>query len=69
MNEMKDVGAMSKEQPWVIVTPNGLAYIGLHENESDVWQIYLGWPHQSEVENAKNRGCYAAQATVSWRKP
>jgi hypothetical protein len=33
-----------------------MLYIGLHENEADVWEVYLGWPDKPEIVRAKERG-------------
>jgi len=43
-----------------------LAYIGLHANERDVWTIYLGWPDQSEIEEAKAKGLRCVSLTVTY---
>lgn len=53
-------------KPWVIVSPSGLYYIGMHQEELGVWQIALGWPSNTEIEERKRQGWYAAQATVTW---
>ena len=28
-------------------------YLGIHENEKDAWHIFLGWPSDDEVQEAK----------------
>jgi hypothetical protein len=53
---------------WVIVGPKGVAYLGLHLDEHEAWQIYLGWPDESEVAERKAKGWYAAKATLTWAK-
>lgn len=30
-------------------------YIGLHDTESDAWNIFLGWPDETETREAKMR--------------
>ena len=54
-------------KPFVIVGPQGLAYVGLHSSEADCWKVYLGWPDTSEVEHAKSRGFNCYEATLQWR--
>lgn len=60
---------MSDLHPWVIVSPKGLDYVGLHKDESDAWEIHFGWPDQKEIANHKLAGWYAARAEITWRKP
>ena len=59
---------MSKLQTWVIVAPDGLAYVGLHEDESHVWRIFLGWPAGEEIAERKLQGWYAAPAAITWTR-
>ena len=54
---------------WVIVGPDGLAYVGLHKSAYDAWVIFLGWPDDAEITEKKRAGWYAAKATLSWSKP
>ena len=54
---------------WVVVSPAGLAYIGLHTDEKGAWQTCLGWPDDAEIEEKKRAGWYAAQASVTWHNP
>ena len=54
---------------WVLVCPDGLYYAGLHQDESDVWQIALGWPDQAEITEKKRLGWYAAPVTARWERP
>lgn len=54
--------------PWVIVGPKGVEYIGLHKSEDEAWRVFLGWPTKGEVRWKKEKGYYAAQATVTWSK-
>lgn len=54
---------------WVCVGPQGLYYVGLHENEADTWQIAFGWPSAEEIANKKAEGWYVTDATLSWAGP
>lgn len=45
----------------------GLAYIGLHENAAEVWQVYLGWPSDGEIQAAKARGLEVLPLTVQYK--
>lgn len=54
---------------FVVVGPKGLDWVGLAENEADAWRVALGWPHEEEIADAKARGWYVAEATVSWKRP
>lgn len=56
-------------QPYAIIGPRGLAYIGLHETEEACWHTYLGWPTPEEIADAKARGFYCALAEVKWTAP
>ena len=56
-------------QTWVIVSPQGVYYVGLHENALETWTIALGWPDDSEITSRKDEGWYAASATLNWVKP
>lgn len=55
--------------PWVIVTPAGVYWLGHAKDEAHAWSIALGWPDKDEIDAWKAKGCYAAQATVTWSKP
>lgn len=65
---MSDRGALTS-RPFVFVGPQGLAYVGLHNNEADCWRVALGWPDDAEIAAAKARGFCVYEATVSWQKP
>lgn len=41
-----------------------MLYVGLHENEADVWEVYLGWPSKSEINWAKERGIIVIPVAV-----
>ena len=60
---------MSGLDTWAIVGPKGLAYVGLHVDEHDAWEIYLRWPAQDEVTERKAWGWYAAKSTITWTRP
>lgn len=47
----------------------GLAYIGLHEDEAGCWRVYLGWPSQEEIDDAKRRGLACLSLTVNYNPP
>jgi hypothetical protein len=52
-------------KPFGIYTKGGaLVYLGLHASAEDAWHIYLGWPSESEVADAKARGMTAVPVTV-----
>lgn len=55
--------------PWVIVSPQGVQFLGHAVDEKTAWCYCLGWPHPEEVSYYKARGWYAAKATVMWKKP
>lgn len=47
-------------KPFGIYTKGGtLVYLGLHASVEDAWQIYLGWPTETEIADAKARGLTA----------
>lgn len=55
--------------PFVIVSPEGLEYVGMHNSEDDAWRIYLGWPTIGEVRAKLRAGWYCTIADVTWQKP
>lgn len=55
--------------PWVVVAPDGVVYIGLHDDEDSAWRVALGWPDAAEIAEKKRAGWYAAQATTTWTRP
>lgn len=55
--------------PWVIISPGGVYWLGHATDEWHAWTIALGWPDQAEVDDHKALGWYAAEATVTWRRP
>ena len=40
---------------WAVTDKQSLqtVYLGVHETQSNVWQIFLGWPSPEEVRDAK----------------
>jgi hypothetical protein len=56
-------------QPWVVVAPEGVHWMGRAYNEADAWRIGLGYPDAEEIAWQKARGWYAAPATLSWKHP
>lgn len=55
--------------PWVIVSPDGVHWLGHANDEYHAWTIALGWPDAAEIRDHQARGWYAAQATVTWQRP
>lgn len=55
--------------PWVVVGPNGVYWLGHAHNEKGAWTDALGWPDEAEVAEHKRAGWYAAEATVTWKRP
>lgn len=55
--------------PWVVVAPSGVHWLGHADSEASAWSIALGWPDEEEVAEHKRAGWYAAEATVSWKRP
>lgn len=60
---------MSALRAFVIVAPEGLAYVGLHESEDAAWRLFMGWPTKGEVRERQALGWYCAPAEVKWRRP
>ncbi len=54
------------KQPWVVYTKQNrrLVYVGLHTNETECWQIFLGWPSEEEIKIVK-KDFEASMATVT----
>lgn len=61
----KDPGALN-ERPFVMVGPQGLAYVGIHKDEAACWQVAIGWPSQEEIDARKGQGFAVYPATLSW---
>ncbi len=55
--------------PWVIVSPQGVYWLGHSYDEHGAWEIALGWPDKEEVAERKRSGWYATEATVTWKDP
>lgn len=55
--------------PYVVVSPQGLYYVGLHDSVLDCWTVALGWPDESEIKEYEKNGWYCAEATISWKDP
>lgn len=56
-------------ETYVICSPQGLEYVGLHENEADCWRIFLGWPTVGEVKEKLKEGWYCTKANIYWNDP
>lgn len=44
----------------------GLAHIGLYTDEADCWKVYLGWPDDEGIADAKTRGLKVVPLTVKY---
>lgn len=55
--------------PWVVVSPQGVAFLGYAADEQTAWSYALGWPDAKEVSHYKANGWYATKATVTWQRP
>jgi hypothetical protein len=42
-----------------------LQFIGIGESYDDCWRIFLGWPSEEEIKNAKNNGYYCVEVKVT----
>jgi hypothetical protein len=56
-------------QPWVVVAPDGVHWLGEASDEAGAWNVALGWPDQGEIDWHKTAGWYAAPATLTWKRP
>ena len=54
---------------WVIVSPQGLHYVGIHTSALDAWTVGLGGADIAEIESHQAAGWYASPATLNWVKP
>ena len=54
---------------WVIVSPQGLHYVGIHASALDAWVVGLGGADIAEIESHQAAGWYASPATLNWIKP
>lgn len=57
------------QRPWVIVAPDGVLWLGHANSEAQAWKHALGWPSPAEIGERKAQGWYAAEATVTWKRP
>ena len=55
------------QKPFIFVTPQGVEWLGLADCISHAWQIALGWPDESEIDEAESGGCFIATATVRFK--
>jgi len=53
----------------VIVGPDGIFWLGFADSEAQAWKYALGWPTLYETYDRKAKGYYAAEATVTWKRP
>ena len=56
------------QRPYVLVGPDGVHYVGIHNSEDDCWKIALGWPSEEEILARKSEGFAVYPATLSWNK-
>lgn len=66
---MRSAGAPSDVFTYVIVGPEGLAWVGLHPDEAHAWSTCLGWPSDAEIAERKAAGWFCVQAQVTWQAP
>ncbi len=64
-----EVSRYSGTKCYVIVSPRGLEYVGMHSDEKDAWRVALGWPTVGEVRLKKELGWYCAEANLTWIRP
>lgn len=51
---------------WAVFDKDGrMRYIGQHEEESDCWEIFLGWPTWEEIKAKQAIGMVAERVTVN----
>ena len=65
---MTDKGRLD-QIPWVVCGPAGVYWLGHAKDEHQAWTIALGWPDDEDIRAHKDRGWYAATATVTWSAP
>jgi hypothetical protein len=46
-----------------------LLYIGLHEDEADVWRIWTGWGDGHEIAYEKEQGYRVIPITIQYDPP
>lgn len=56
-------------ETYVVVSPSGLMYVGLHSSERDTWTIYLGWPTDEDIQTYLDQGWYCTKANITWQRP
>ena len=44
---------------WAVERPGMRLFVQFGGNESDAWEVALGWPHASEIAEAKAGGARA----------
>lgn len=62
---MKDT---EQTKAFVIVSPKGPYYTGLHVSEESAWTACFYWPSDEEIAERKAAGWYCAEATLTWKK-
>jgi hypothetical protein len=58
-------------QPYGIYSTHNctLVHIGLYESISQCWQIWLGWPTEEEIQDAKLNGYHCIPVTCHYKLP
>ena len=56
-------------QPYVIVAPDGVFWLGHAESEATAWNYATGWEPLEDIEQRKTAGWYCASAVVTWHAP
>lgn len=56
-------------KPYVFVTPDGVQWAGLADDEKHAWTIALGWPDDDEIDDAQAGGCFVAKAVIHFTDP
>ena len=50
---------------WGVIYPDGHILLDTKfETERDAWRVALGWPDESDIENAKKHGYKAVFASI-----
>jgi hypothetical protein len=48
---------------------SAMLHIGLYSDEKDCWKIFLGWPGDEEIEDAKKRGLVVLPLIMTYSPP
>lgn len=62
--------SISGRDPWVVVSPHGLIWLGHAVDEKCAWAYAtISFPDRKSPDAYKALGWYAAPANVTWKKP